>query len=185
MSRIEDETRSEQEERREAWFEDLREFIVEANTKTWAGDAPKVESEREGYNEYEYERGEWRIRDSFTGDFQAPGTTTIYFKGKTAWIMHYAGKGMTEGKEELSGKTFTFLKKALMQVSTKMPYRGPEQFQENDFKYRYEVIDNNIEDFLGIEEIHKGNELIFTQTVLGGLVRHKGENNEVLYPWNL
>lgn len=77
--------------KREQWLADLSHFIVEANLNTWAADGAEVEPQRPGYKELEYQDGLWRLRDSYTGYFRAPGMTTVYYKGSPAWTMMYGG----------------------------------------------------------------------------------------------
>jgi len=177
--------RSAEEERREAWLAELSEFIVEANLQTWAAGGAEVIPERQGYKELKYERGDWRLRDSYTGYFRAPGMTTVYYKDQPAWTMAYGGAGMVEGQEHLSSETFNFLKSALKRVSPDLPYRGPEEFDGDEWQYRFELVDGDIEDFLGVEEIYRGGTVVFTQTVIGGLVLHRNQDKSLQKPWDL
>ncbi len=140
--------------------------------------------ERKGYKELEYENGDWRLRDSYTGYFRAPGMTTIYFRDKPAWTMAYGGTGQLEGHEGIVKPTFTFLKKALMQVSPQMPFRGPEEFAEDEWKYTFRLIRGDITDFLGEENITRYGGKVFTQTVMGGIVIPKDSDRRVISPWN-
>jgi len=169
---------------RNQWLKELADFIVEANSKTWAAEGAEVTPERKGYKELEYQRGEWRLRDSYTGYFRAPGMTTIYFKDKPSWTMAYGGTGQLEGHEGIVKPTFTFLKKALMQVSTQMPFRGPQEYNEDGWRYAFRLLRGDITDFLGEENIHKGDDRVFTQTVIGGIVIQKDSNRQIVYPWN-
>src|SRR3989338_1145695 len=153
---------------RNQWLEELADFIVEANGNTWAADGNEIAAERKGYKELEYQRGEWRLRDSYTGYFRAPGMTTIYFKEKPSWTMAYGGTGQLEGYEEIVQPTFTFLKQALMCVSPQMPLRGPEEFVVDDWTYKFKLVRGDITDFLGEEVITKKDSKVFTQTVMGG-----------------
>ena len=175
---------------RNQWLDDLAKFIVEANKNTWAAEGTEVAPEREGYKELEYKKGEWRLRDSYTGYFRAPGMTTVYFKDRPAWTMAYGGTGQLEGHEEIVKPTFAFLRKTLMQVSPKMPFRGPEFFEEGDWRYTFELLSNNdITDFSGREEIRNqlhlhGGIPVFQQTMFGGIVIPKNSERKPLHPWN-
>lgn len=169
---------------RNQWLNELAHFIVEANGKTWAAEGAEVEPERKGYKELEYIRGEWRLRDSYTPYFRAPGMTTVYFRDKPAWTMAYGGTGLLEGHDEIVKPAFTFLKKALMKVTPEMPFRGPSECREDDWGYKFRLIRGDITDFLGEESISKGNDLIFMQVVLGGIVIPKDSNRQRIYPWN-
>lgn len=71
---------TEQEAAKEQWLQELSGFIVEADLNTWAADGAEVTPERPGYKELEYKKGLWRLRDSYTGYFRAPGMTTVYYK---------------------------------------------------------------------------------------------------------
>nr|MBI4156900.1 hypothetical protein [Candidatus Woesearchaeota archaeon] len=169
---------------KQQWLDDLANFIVEADLKTWAGNGLEVEPERKGYKELEYCRGEWRLRDSYTAYFRAPGMTTVYFKNKSAWTMAYGGTGQSEICDEIVKTTFEFLKETLRQVSVEMPFRGPREYIKGNWKYTFKLLKGDITDFLGKEEIYRNHYKIFTQTVLGGITIHKNTDGKRLYPWN-
>jgi len=119
---------------------------VIANTRTWAADGAEVSPERPGYKELQFPypnmsekdaeayKGweDWRLRDSYTGYFRAPGMTTVYYKGQPAWTMQFGGHGQTEGYEDRAKQTFNFLKAALMKVSPELPFRGPKKYSEGN-----------------------------------------------------
>lgn len=173
-----------EEARKEAWLKELANFIVEANGKTWAVDGAEVEPERPGYKELQYENGDWRLRDSYTGYFRAPGMTTVYYKETPAWVMQYGGHGQTEGYEDRADETFSFLRKALKLVTPELPFRGPEEYVDGDKIYRFRFT-GNIEDASWEEDIFEGNQKTFAQEGSAGIVIHKKrENGKPVYPWN-
>lgn len=176
--------KSPEEARKEVWLNDLANFIVEANGQTWAADGAGVDPERQGYKELEYTKGDWRLRDSYTGYFRAPGMTTVYYKDIPAWTMAYGGHGQTEGFEDRVKETFNFLRNALKQVSPELPFRGSELYKEGDRKYTFELLNGDITDALWKEEIHEGDQLTFTQTGISGLVIHRDQNRQPVCPWN-
>lgn len=176
-------TTSREQEVKEAWLKDLASFIIEANGQTWAADGAEVNPERPGYKELEYSKGDWRLRDSYTGYFRAPGMTTIYYKGEPAWTMAYGGHGQSEGFEDRAKGTFNFLRTALKQVSPKLPFRGPELYEEGNRKYTFELLHGDITDALWREEIREDGQLTFTQTGLAGIVIDRDENKQPTYPW--
>ncbi len=177
-------------ERKEAWLNELAKFIVEANLNTWAADAGKLPDE-DGFKRHRYARGPWRLEDKYTGYFKAPGFTTVYYKDKPAWMMTYGGMGQAEGSEEIVKETFTFLKEALKEVTPDLPYRGPRKYLKNGWEYRLvfnygDSIDaDNLTGFFATEKIYYGFRKVFEQTVMGGIVVHKGENRQPIFPWNL
>ena len=172
------------EQRKEKWLSELSEFIVEANGKTWAADGAKVEPQRPGYKELEYHNGLWVLRDSYTGYFRAPGMVTVYYKDTPAWAMQYGGHGQTEGHEAHAKQTFDFLKKALMQATVGLPFRGPEEYVEGDKVYRFAMVSGGIEEGLWREEITEKGELTFTQTGIVGIVIGKDSDRRPVYPWD-
>lgn len=170
------------EEKREAWLKKLAEFIVEANKNTWAADKGEVTPQRPGCKELDYKKEDWHLRDSYTGYFRAPGMTIIYYKGQPAWTMAYGGSGMEEDKYEITGSTFDFLKAALMKVTPQLPYRGPKNYRDGEYKYKLRV-NGDLADFDGKEEIFKNKELVFSQLFFGGVVINKDSSRHPVYPW--
>ncbi len=167
------------------WLDDLSNFIVEANIKTWAGEGMEVAPERKGFKELEYKKDEWRLRDSYTGYFRAPGMTTVYYNEKPSWTMAYGGKGQHEGHEGIAKPTFSFLKKALKLVTPQMPFRGPSKFSEDGWEYSFFLMKGDITDFLADEGITRDRVPVFNQIVMGGIVISKDSNRNVVYPWDL
>lgn len=182
----------EQEAKKEAWLKDLANFIVEANTHTWAAEGAEVKvPQRPGYKELRWPipnsetgrtEGDWELRDSYTGYFRAPGMTTVYYKGEPAWTMAYSGRGMVTGKYSETKQTFTFLKEALMKVTPDLPYRGPRRFENGGWVYEMEI-HGNIEDFSGDEDIQKDYELMFSQVFSGGIVINEDHDKNPVFPW--
>lgn len=189
----------EQEPGKEAWLKNLATFIVIANGRTWAADGAEVDAQRPGYkelqwpytvmNEEEQEayKGweEWKLRDSYTGYFRAPGMTTVYYKDKPVWTMQYGGHGQTEGHEDGAKRTFDFLRHALMRVTTDLPIRGPMEYVEGDNRYEFEMLEGNLEDGLWREKVIENGVQTFTQTGLVGIVINKDSDRQPVSPWNL
>jgi len=166
------------------WLEELAAFIVEANRNTYAADSGQVTPERKGYKELEYAQGLWRLRDSYTGYFRAPGMTTVYFNELPAWTMVYGGRGQHNDCLELVQPTFDFLKAALMKVSVEMPFRGPSEFTRGGWVYRFSLRRGDLSDFEGEEYILRTFRPVFSQIVFGGIVIPKDEHRNPQFPWN-
>ncbi len=156
-------------------LEDLAAFIVEANKNTWAsGIYSNAAAQRPGFDELEFKKGDWELRDSYCGFYRAPGQTIVRLKGKPVWNMAYDG-GMIKdfsGNKQFAEQAFKFLQKALMKVDPKKPFRGPENFKENKYEYVMEV-DGDITEFKGHEKILFGGKIIFAQNFMGGLILDK------------
>jgi len=175
-------------EMKDRWISDLREFIVIANKNTYAsgtGIIPQDLVQRPGYKELEYIDGLWKMRDSYTGYYRAPGVTTVYYKGIPSWVMTYMGRGMLDGFYNITKETFIFLKSALMKVDPSLPFRGPSEYIEGDFRYNFNILSGDILDGMWREEIFNKDDLVFTQTGLVGVVIPKNDVGDPLNPWDL
>lgn len=156
-------------------YNELKKFLVNANKKGYAGDGKEfTPPQRPGFTELEYleyTEGDWLYHDSYSGHYFAPGQEVVYFKGKPIWAMAYAGgmKFEFHGDKELTHQTFVFLKKALLSMDPEKPFRGPEKFEEGEWKY-LSIITGNIKDFTGNEKIYKNEELVFEQNFIGGII---------------
>jgi hypothetical protein len=197
---LEKENRVELEEKNE-WLKKLSQFIVTANGKTWAADGAEVDPRRPGYKRLqwpypgdkmteqdrkEYKGWEdWRLEDEYTGYFRAPGMTTVYYKEKPAWTMSYGGHGQTKRYEKQAKQTFNFLKSALMKVTPELPFRGPEEYIEEDKKYTFKMIEGDITDGLWKEEITENGIVTFKQTGIVGIVINKDQSRKPLLPWKI
>ncbi len=154
----------------------LANFLVEAKTKTYAGNSKEVSSQRPGFKELEFRKGNWRYRDSYAGFFMTTGQEVVYFENKPFWAMAYAGGMLPQyiEKKEFASKTFCFLKKALLQVKKSRPFRGPENFKEAEWEYK-DSSKGTIADFKGIEHIYYQGKEVFKQNYVGGLIKPKNE----------
>lgn len=176
---------------KQEWLNGLANFIVEANKKTWAAEGSEVEPRFKKSKRHNYKNELWELDDDYSGYFTAPGFTRVLYKGIPVWSMAYFGKGMTEGYEHLSKPTFSFLKEALMEVTSELPFRGPHQYpyqyNRNGLNYRFSLLrESDITDFLAEEEIRDiYNIRIFQQTVGGGIIRHRDDNKKLIFPWEL
>ncbi len=152
-------------------FSQLKEFLFEANAHGYASDPQRIIPQRPNFQEIEYRRGEWTFRDSFAGHFFAPGQEIVYFKNQPVWAMAYAGgmKFEHHNDEDLTKKTFKFLKTALLQMDPAKPYRGPSNFKDGDWHYLCKI-KGDVQNFTGNECIFYQNNLVFEQNIIGGVI---------------
>ena len=196
----EQQPRREEEARKEAWLRELAEFIVIANRKTWASDGGEVLPRRPGFKRHQwpYPKGRmtpvdmkdylgwenWRYEDEYSGYFRGPGTSTIYYKDKAAWVMSYGGRGLIEGHEDGVKETFEFLKAALKQVTAKLPFRGPRVYVEGSRRYEFDI-DGTLDLGRWNERITEEGIQTFGQTGQTDLAVGRDSNRQPVYPWNL
>ena len=175
------------EKRREAWLDELSEFIVEGHKEGWDGKGEKVESVFPGMKCLYYRHGGWEYRDNYLGYFRAPGFIVVSQNQRLVWTMNYFGRGQTPGYEHLAKPTFDFLKRALMRVTPDMPFRGPREYKEGEWNYSFKNYDPkmSVENFFWEEDIIKDKVKVFSQTGGGGTIIGKDKNKESLYPWDI
>ncbi|MBS3157555.1 hypothetical protein J4442_05295 [Candidatus Woesearchaeota archaeon] len=160
-------------------LEELAKFLVRAKKATYAGEGMEATPERPGFKELEFIEGDWIYRDSYVGFFRAPGQEVVRFRGEPVWTMSYDGGMMLDFRDDVAfaGETFSFLKKALLQVPEDAPYRGPKGQLVGGRGWVYEnglSFGSDITDFIGHEKIWAQiggkSEVVFAQRYIGGLV---------------
>ncbi len=67
---------------------------------------------------------------------------------------------------------YGILTKALRNSSIEMPYRGPRELVDGEFKYINEL-NGEVDNFFGEEKIYKGGTLLYVAKYMGGLVDKK------------
>ena len=155
----------------------LLKFIAKAHRNTYAAPKEIRQLHRcqvpilEGHKDYKFSDGDFSYHDSYTGSVWAPGREVVFFQSKPIWCMAYQGKDNSNYSAEFyDTQGFPFLKKALMNFEDSMPFRGPKQFIENDFKYTFKM-KGDYDYFTAQEKIFYKGEVIFLQDVMGELVR--------------
>lgn len=150
----------------------LEKFLYNSNKNGYAGDGKEVlPPQRPCFSEIEYREGDWIFHDSYCGHFFAPGQEVVYYQNKPVWAMAYAGgmKFEYHGNEKITHEVFIFLKKALMVMDPKKPFRGPAKFKDGEFEY-VSILKGDIKDFVGNEKILQNGKLVFEQNFIGGII---------------
>ncbi len=128
--------------------------------------------ERENFFELVHSEGDWHYRDSFTGFYISIGQEIVRYKGRAVWGTSYSG-GMREeyiGNLEFFGELETFLRKSLsIPDSESYQPRGPERFEEGDWRYECKW-EGDIKEFHGLETIYYKDEEVFYHRFMGGLI---------------
>lgn len=152
---------------------DLANFIKKAASSTYAGGGEYEKfPERPGFFELVFAEGDWSYRDSYTGFYRSTGMEVVRFQNEIIWTTNYGG-GMVEGKNELAGQTFDFLKAAMLaKPSDWDSFRGPNAFKEGSFEYKYSQT-GDVSLFHGEEEIYYQSERVFFHRIIGGIVLGK------------
>lgn len=153
-------------------IQELTNFLHKAMLSTFAGDGEKVKPQRPGFDEFVYEEGSWKYRDSYCGFMQSWGQEVVWHDGKPFWTMLYGGGMEPEhhGNREFAIQTFTFLKKAMSHKQDTFQPRGPNNLKEGDWEYLCEW-EGDVKKFHGSEKITFKGKLVFTHRFVGGLIR--------------
>lgn len=153
-----------------------KEFLIEAKKQTYANSsAEKKAASRLGSSDYHYEKevsGETMIyHDTYFGGTKFIGEEVVYCGSDIPkWGMNYYGVTIDETlSEEAMDKV---LRPALMKVGedgSVLPVRGPSYFENDGYVYTFKI-DGTMEDFEGVEEIHKDKKLVYRLRCHGGII---------------
>ena len=127
---------------------ELEDFLVEAKRLTYGSADTKPTLLDDGSKEYRVEIDEYLYRDRYFGGNPFIGEEVVYHHGKPIWSMNYYGKATQREPDEVFG----FLVKALGKVERNKPFRGPENYQEDHWQYRF-MSRGSLFSFWGEEEI--------------------------------
>lgn len=143
-------------------------FLIEAKHQTYAaGLAAKVESLLAGGTQLEYRAGDWFYRDIYFGEEFFTGQEMVYYRNRPWWSMVYAGGVKLE--EPPPDQIYSFLRRALLLVDAQAPFRGPDSFEEGDFRYAC-AWRGTIEWFEGMEVIFHRERIVYQLTFSGGMI---------------
>ena len=139
-------------------------FRLEANVNTYAAFMNEAPSTRLDSHDFRYENGDYTYHDTYVGGEQFAGQEAIWKKGKALYAMNYMGRVLAK---EFSGN---FLKAALRAANHKMPYRGPEYFEDGEYIYKCSV-NGDFTWFQGYKEIYRKDTKVYECYFHGGLTR--------------
>lgn len=143
---------------------DAVEFLIRAKRATYAGKGSETTPSRTASHDLVYREGDMMYYDTYLGGECFAGEEALWKAGVPFWSMNYIGRVLSD---DFSGD---FLKQALLNVPSDIPYRGPQSFSEGDQTYSCEVT-GDFEWFQGKEFICYKNEKIYECVFHGGLIR--------------
>jgi hypothetical protein len=157
-------------------IKNLLKFMYEAHINTYA--APREINQQHqlfppknlGHVEFQYTQGPWVYHDSYVGEANAPGKEIIYYNDNPVWTMAYQSKLFTDDAG-LVFEIYEFLKDALSHNTPERPFRGPEEYEKGSFNYSFILLNGDIEDFLGKEEIYHNGKLVYVNHTMGTLIK--------------
>ena len=152
-------------------------FLIRAKKLTYANSTiEKVKPSRIGSSDYQYEEivnnKKYTYHDTYFGGIKFMGEEVVYCdSNKPVWGMNYYGVTIddTLGEEAID----MALRPALMKVGEDkdvIPVRGSSKFINNGYTYTFKVT-GTIENFDGIEQIYKEDNLIYELHCSGGIIK--------------
>ena len=144
----------------------LRTFLVKAKKNTWAAGESGIKRLDGGEKELTYEDGDFKYRDRYFGSKDFIGWEVVWHKGQMVWGMNYYGKISPDEDEKT---TYSFLRKALQNVTEDRPYRGQPNFKEGDFEY-FDRPEGKINEFTGKETISRNGKQVYLLHYHGGTI---------------
>ena len=150
-------------------------FLIKAKKSTYANSTiEKSKSSRIGSSDYNYEEiidgNKYTYHDTYFGGTKFIGEEVVYCDSdKPIWGMNYYGITFDDTTSEEAMDSA--LRPALMKVEeNNIPVRGPSKFENNGYIYTFNTT-GTMESFDGIEQIYKGDKLIYELHCSGGLIR--------------
>jgi hypothetical protein len=152
--------------------QELAEFLVFAKQNSYAAEQNRhqVKPALPGSNQHEVRDGALFYLDIYFGSTYFTGHETVYHKTTPIWGMSYAGGVSEDLPDGEVSPLFDFLRQALRHVEHKVPFRGPETFQQGDYRYSNRVL-GNLSRFSGTETIFSEEHSIYQLHYSGGMIR--------------
>lgn len=156
-------------------YDELIHFLLHAKRRTYAGqrNEASVTPLLPGSKQLEYYEAPFLYRDIYFGMATFVGQETVYFRERPVWAMNYVGGVSPEVSERNEvHRIYAFLREALQLVTYERPYRGPQVYQADPYRY-LDSSHGNITRFHGEEIIMHGAkrvyELRYSGVCLGNL----------------
>ncbi len=112
----------------------LAKFLIKAKMSTYAAwDLAKNIIENDKSTSLIFEEWEWKYHDNYFGGEPFGGREIVFFKNSPVFIMTYYWQVIESIKD--FKPIYNFLQKALSQIPEDKPFRGPENFNENNLCY--------------------------------------------------
>ena len=112
--------------------EGFRNFLVKAKRHTYASPVNNEVKLEDGSKRLTFSEGFLVYIDTYYGFNPFIGQELVLLQNKPIWGMNYSGEIVSPNLK--SEEVYAFLKEALGQVSVTFPFRGPQQYQNRNFR---------------------------------------------------
>ncbi len=148
-------------------MDNLKKFIFDASRATYAsGDDSIKHKEPDGSTTIVYKDEQYRFHDNYFGGEPYGGREVVFLNDKPIWMMVYYGM-VYEGVNK--SEVYKFLIESLSNSNEEMPYRGPEDYESDEWRYE-NILSGDVEKFSGIEKIYKDEVCVYEARYMGGEV---------------
>ena len=145
-------------------IDNIIDFLCRAKRKTYAGKGKETASSRNNSHDLRYAEDDLEYYDSYLGSEKFAGEEGLWKNGQPFWAMNYIGRVLD------ASFSADFLKEALSNVQSDLPFRGPELFTNGDKAYVCSVT-GNFDWFYGKEVIYHGNVKVYECLFHGGKIK--------------
>jgi len=146
----------------------FKQFLIKAKKNTYAsGGENKAKIISAGMKEYIFNACDFKYIDRYKGHEKFNGEENVLQNNKIIWKMKYEGKILSD--KIPADYIYTFLRKALKQIPSDNPFRGPKELFEKKYKY-INNIKGNLKKFSGEEKIFYKDELVYSLTYNGKII---------------
>lgn len=142
-------------------------FLIEANKAGYGNPNVKIEQAEDGGHIINHTQGDWHFCDYFYGGHPYAGQEVIYSNDKPVWAMQY--RGWVFGTDMTPNDVYGFLRKALLQAPEDAPFRGPQEFSNDNLTYQ-NTCQGDMTNFSGEEIILDAGRAIYKGLYFGGIV---------------
>lgn len=153
-------------------YDELIHFLLHAKRQTYAAqdDEASAAPLLSGSKQLEYYEAPFFYRDIYFGMASFVGQETVYFRERPIWAMSYAGGTLpTISDPHEIHHIYTFLRQALQQVVYERPFRGPQRYHVDPYRY-LDSTQGDITRFRGEEIIMNGDKRIYELRYAGSLL---------------
>ncbi|MBU2513245.1 hypothetical protein KJ966_18025 [bacterium] len=148
---------------------ELIDFIIKAKLDGYAagGEGEEISFDG-GYRGFKYANATFSYLDRYTGFNPFSGTETVFrvAGNQPIWIMNYFGKADLPSSE--LALLYSFLKEAMQLIDHSFPFRGPELFLKNGWRYKNRQ-NGDLKVFHGTEEVYFEGQKVYELFYHGGV----------------
>ncbi|PIR44700.1 MAG: XRE family transcriptional regulator [Candidatus Vogelbacteria bacterium CG10_big_fil_rev_8_21_14_0_10_51_16] len=148
----------------------LADFLNTANKASYADKAVEHSASlRPGSNDYHVVVGDLTYHDTYFGPRDFVGEEIVYLKDKPIWGVNYFGYILDDAMDK--DDVYNFLREALLSdAGDALPVRGPREFIEGDWSYRFSW-KGDLANFTAGEEILLKDKVVYKCSLHGGFIR--------------